>query len=97
MTKNKKKILVAASIAGLMASASVSFAGSAFPGHDAGNRSQCDLKCCKGGANACSGKNACKGSGGACCGKNACKGQHSCGGASASADAKVEGGTLTGK
>ena len=91
---SKKKLLVAASIAGLMASTSVAMAGSAFPGHDSMNKS-------------CGGMNGCKGSHG-CKQTNSCKsGKHSCSGngcpsksasnATVDATAKVENGQLTAK
>ena len=51
---NRNKILVAASIAGLMASSSVAMAGSAFPGQDSMN------KTCRA-MNGCPGVASCKG------------------------------------
>ena len=85
---NKKKLMVAASIAGLMAaSATSAFAGSAFPGHDAGNKSHCDMNGCKGRGmmdHSCGGKNACKGH------QNGCKG-------AAGTAAAVDNGTLAEK
>ena len=67
---NKKKLLVAAAVAGLMASTTVAMAGSAFPGHDSMNKS------C--GMNGCPGKSGCRSNHG-------CKGSGSCKGADASA------------
>ena len=90
---NRKKMLVAASIAGLMAaSSSVAMAGSAFPGQDAGNKSHCDMHGCKG-AHSCKGdKHSCKG------GNNACKGHaNGCKGAAADTAAAATDGQLTGK
>ena len=86
---NRKKLLVAASIAGIMAaSSSVAMAGSSFPGHDSGNKS------CPG-MNGCRGMASCKG------GKHSCPGKHSCAGgqngcSGKGAAAKVEDGKLTG-
>ena len=91
---NKKKILVAASIAGLMAS-SVAMAGSAFPGHDSGKKSMCcSMNGCKGKASCKGEKNSCKGEKNSCSGhKNGCKSQ--CNFSGAKAAAKVEDGKLT--
>ena len=81
---NKKKLLVAASIAGLMASSSVAMAGAAFPGHDSMKKMQCDMNGCKGNAS-------CKGS------HHACKSGNGCSSKGADTSAKVENGQLTGK
>ena len=62
---NKKKMMVAAVVAGLMALPSVAMAGAAFPGHD------CMKKTC--GMNGCKGKGSCKGAKHSCGGqKNGC-------------------------
>ena len=82
---SKKKILVAASIAGLMASSSVAMAGAAFPGHDSMNRS-CQMNSCKGMGSCKGAKNACGGH------KNGCSGK-----ASADTAAKAQDGQLTAK
>ena len=88
MNMNKKKLLVAASIAGLMTS-SVAMAGAAFPGQDSMNKSHCDMHGCKG-AGSCKGaKNACKSMGHACGGKNSCPGKETA--------AQVADGQLAGK
>ncbi len=63
---NKKQVLLAASVAGLLAMTSGAFMSSA-PAFAAD-----DVHCY--GVNACKGKGACKGSQNACAGKNACKG-----------------------
>ena len=86
---NRKKILVAASIAGIMAASSstLAMAGSAFPGHDSGNKSCGGMNGCKGVAGCKSGKNSCSGKH-ACSGKNSCSGQGTA--------TKVEDGKLTG-
>ena len=80
---NRKKILIAAAVAGLMASSSIAMAGSAFPGHDSGNKSRCDM-------NGCKGKASCKG------GKNAFKAKCNFSGSS-KVSAKAEDGKLTAK
>ena len=84
---NKKKILVAASIAGLMAS-SIAMAGSSFPGHDSGNKSMCSMNGCKGTASCKGAKNSCAGH------KIGCK-AHCNFNNSSKAAAKVENGKLT--
>ena len=85
--KMNKKMLVAASIAGLMASSAVAMAGSAFPGQDA-KKSCCSM-------NKCSGKNSCKGAKNSCGGhKNGCKAECAVN-KTADAAAKIEGGKLT--
>ncbi len=96
---SKKKLLVAASIAGLMAASSTAaFAGAAFPGQDAGNKSRCEMNGCKGAGSCKSMKKSCSGKGSdhACGGKNACKGQNGCKSAAETAAAAVDG-TLAGK
>ncbi len=85
MILTKKNALVAAAIAGLMASSSVAMAGSAFPGHDCMNKSHCDLNSCKG-VGSCKGHHSCKGGKHSCGGKNGCSGHE--------AAAKVENGQL---
>ena len=65
--RTKKKALVAASIAGLIAAAS--FASVAPVQAATGELESC------GGINACKGMGACGGKGNSCAGKNACKGQ----------------------
>ena len=92
---NKKKLLVAASIAGLMASSSVALAGAAFPGHDSMNKSCGGVNGCKG-AHGCKGMHSCKG------GKHACSGGNNCPSKSASsaavdASVNIENGQLTAK
>ena len=57
---DKKKVFVAAAIAGIMASSTVAMAGSAFPGGDSMNKSHCSKNGCKS-VNGCKGKAACKG------------------------------------
>lgn len=74
MPVSKKHVLVAAAIAGLMASSNAAMAGSAFPGHDSMKKMCSDTNSCKGAA-ACKGQNACKGSGHSCGGKNGCPGK----------------------
>ncbi len=61
---NKKKALLAASIAGLLAVAGVAVQSTAAYADD--------VHC--GGVNACKGKGSCGGAGHACAGKNECKG-----------------------
>ncbi len=61
---NKKKMLVAASVAGLMALSGFAASGTVFAA---------DVACS--GVNACKGTGACGGTGHGCAGKNACKGQ----------------------
>ena len=87
---HKKKVLVAAAIAGLMVS-STAMAGAAFPGHDSMKKGGCDMNGCKG-KSSCKGSGSCK-SGHACSGSAGCKGAHSCKGESA----KIDGGTLSGQ
>ena len=84
MASSKKKMLVAASIAGLMtvassAAATVAFAAEPVPCY---------------GVNACKGTGDCGGKGYSCAGKNACKGQ---GFIKMDADVctRINGGTLT--
>lgn len=84
---DKKKMLVAASIAGLMASSTLAMAGSSFPGQDSMNKSHCSMNGCKGTAS-------CKGSASCKSGKNGCKAQCNFNGSSKAA-AKVEDGKLT--
>ncbi len=85
---NKKQILVAASIAGLMASSSIAMAGSSFPGQDAGNKTHCEMNSCKGKAS-CKGGNSCAGH------KNASKSQCVFKGGSSNPSAQVKDGKLT--
>ena len=66
---NRKKILVAASIAGLMASSSIATAGSSFPGEDSMNKSCRAMNGCKGMASCKGEKNACAGHANGCKGK----------------------------
>lgn len=61
----KKKMIIAASVAGLIAATGAAFSGSAFAE---------DKVACYG-VNACKGTGECGGKGHACAGKNACKGQ----------------------
>ena len=63
--KAKKKMLLAASVAGLVAVAAVALPASAVYAED--------VACS--GVNACAGKGDCGGKGNSCAGKNACKGQ----------------------
>jgi hypothetical protein len=73
MKTDKKSVLVAAAIAGLMAASTAAFAGAAFPGGDSMNKTQqCGMNACKG-AGSCKSHHACK-SGNDCGGKHACKG-----------------------
>ena len=60
MPINKKNALVAAAIAGLMATSTVAMAGSSFPGSDSMNKTHCSMNGCKG-AGSCKGKHVCKG------------------------------------
>ena len=83
---NRKKLLVAASIAGLMTT-TIAMAGSSFPGQDSMKKT-----CCM---NKCGGKHSCKGAKNSCGGqKNACKSECAVKGASDTA-AKVADGKLT--
>ena len=84
MASSKKKMLVAASIAGLMAVASSAAATVAFAAES--------VPCY--GINACKGTGDCGGKGYSCAGKNACKGQ---GFIKLDADVctRINGGTLT--
>ena len=84
MTTSKKKILIAASIAGLMTVAASGVATTAFAA---------DSVACYG-INACKGTGDCGGKGYSCAGKNACKGQ---GFIKLPADTctRINGGTLT--
>ncbi len=75
---DKKRVLVAAAIAGIMASSTVAMAGSAFPGGDSMNKSHCSKNGCNS-MNSCKGKSACKGT-------HACKGGNSCKSAEAAAE-----------
>ena len=68
MSKTKKKMLLAASVAGLLAVTGVISAGPTLYAADA------DGVACQG-VNACKGQGACGGKGHECAGKNACKGQ----------------------
>ncbi len=61
---NKKKMLLAASVAGLLAVSGVAMS--------AGNVFAADVNCV--GVNACKGLGDCGGKGNSCAGKNACKG-----------------------
>ena len=61
---NKKKMLLAASVAGLLAVSGVALS--------AGNVFAADVNCA--GVNACKGTGDCGGKGNSCAGKNACKG-----------------------
>ena len=63
----KKKMLIAASVAGLIATAGTGFLSQAYA-------AQGELEHCYG-INACKGMGACGGKGNSCAGKNACKGQ----------------------
>ena len=81
--KNKKKSLLAASVAGLLVVAgSFSNVGNVFA-----EEVKCD------GANACAGQGACGGKDHACAGKNTCKGQGWVKAASAE-ECKAQGGTV---
>ena len=84
MTTSKKKMLIAASIAGLMTVAASGAATTAFAA---------DSVPCYG-VNACKGTGDCGGKGYSCAGKNACKGQ---GFIKLPADtcSRINGGTLT--
>ena len=85
MLTNKKAVLVAASIAGLMASSTAAMAGASFPGQD--SKKMCSL-------NNCGGKHCDKGAKNSCAGhKNSCKADCSLKGTDASA--KIEDGKLT--
>lgn len=64
MAKSKKSILLAASVAGLLAVSGVVLS--------AGNVHAEDVNCA--GVNACKGNGDCGGKGNSCAGKNACKG-----------------------
>ena len=66
MTTSKKKMLIAASIAGLMAAASAQASDMPSAGGE-------NVPCY--GINACKGTGDCGGKGYSCAGKNACKGQ----------------------
>ena len=84
----KKKMWVAASVAGLMAAA-----GAAFVSADTmGATGSDDVHCY--GVNKCKGTGDCGGKGASCAGTNACKGQGWIG-ISADACSKIEGGRLT--
>ncbi len=61
----KKKMIIAASVAGLIAATGAAFTGQAFAE---------DKVACYG-VNACKGTGECGGKGHACAGKNACKGE----------------------
>ncbi len=86
MSSNRKKFLIAASIAGLMAAVST-------PAH-AEQMAPADGKVPCYGVNACKGHGECGGKGYSCAGNNACKGQ---GWVSMAPDActKIQGGSLT--
>ena len=82
----KKKMLIAASVAGLLATVGSGFLSQA-------NAAQGELEHCYG-INACKGNGACGGKGSSCAGKNACKGQ---GFVDVAKDSclKIQGGSLT--
>ncbi len=63
---SKKKALIAASVAGLLAVSGLSLVQTAFA-------ADANVNC--GGVNACSGKGQCGGKDHACAGKNSCKGK----------------------
>ena len=84
---SKKKMLVAASVAGLLAMSGAAFSQSA-------NAHAADVSCY--GVNACKGVGDCGGKGNGCAGKNACKGQGWVNFPTKDLCAKV-GGTLTAK
>jgi hypothetical protein len=77
-----KGALVAASVAGLFASA--------FPLVASADKAADSVKCM--GINSCSGKGSCKSANNACAGKNGCKGKGIT--AATSADCKAKGGTV---
>ncbi len=79
MAFDKKKVLVAAAIAGIMASSTVAMAGSAFPGGDSMNKSHCSK-------NGCKSMNGCKGKEASCKGQHSCKGGNSCKSAAAATE-----------
>ena len=86
---DKKKMLVAASIAGLMASSTIAMAGSAFPGQDSMNKSHCSMNGCKGMASRKGEKHSYGGH------KNGCKSGAKCDAKAADTAAKVADGKLT--
>ena len=79
MPVDKKKILIAAAVAGLMAGSSVvAHAGSAFPGHDSQKGGCCQMKSCDTKSRKDAGS--CKSSTATKADMHSCGGMNSCGG-----------------
>ncbi len=85
---NRGKILVAASVAGLLASTSMAMAGASFPGQDSMKKAPCSMNGCKGAAS-------CKTEKHSCSSGNSCNGQSKSKTPTCNFSAKVKNGKLT--